>query len=83
MPKGSRFASTTSGLRTKTILLDSGVPVQVVTKRCGHEPSMLLKVYAKRTGKADVAAANVIGTLTAGVLAPSWGRADTAEPPSP
>jgi len=44
---------------------------------------LLLKVYAKRTRKADVAAANVIGTLTAGVLGPSWGLAGTAEPPSP
>jgi integrase len=51
-----------------TILLDKGVPVHVVAKRCGHDAAMLLKVYAKRTKKADANAAGVIGTLTQG----SW-----------
>jgi len=52
----------------ETILLDKGVPVHTVAKRCGHDPAMLLRVYAKRTRKSDANAANVIGTLTRGVL---------------
>jgi len=56
----------------ETILLDKGVPVHVVAKRCGHDPAMLLKVYAKRTQKADAKAAGVIGTLTQGVLGQDW-----------
>jgi integrase len=56
----------------ETILLDKGVPVHVVAKRCGHDPAMLLKVYAKRTKKADAKAAGVIGTLTQGVLGQDW-----------
>jgi len=49
-------------------MLDKGVPVHVVAKRIGDDPATLLRVYAKRTKKADTAAANVIGTLTKGVL---------------
>jgi len=52
----------------ETALLDKGVPVHVVAKRCGHDPAMLLRVYARRTKKADANAANVIGTLMKGVL---------------
>jgi len=48
--------------------LDKGVPVHVVAKRIGDDPATLLRVYAKRTKKADTAAANVIGTLTKGSL---------------
>jgi integrase len=51
-----------------TILLDKGVPVHVVAKRIGDDPATLLRSYAKRTKKADASAANVIGTLTKGVL---------------
>jgi integrase len=51
-----------------TILLDKGVGVHVVAKRIGDDPATLLRVYAKRTKKADANAANVIGTLTQGVL---------------
>jgi hypothetical protein len=42
--------------------------VHVVAKRIGDDPATLLKSYAKRTKKADTSAANVIGTLTEGVL---------------
>jgi integrase len=52
----------------ETALLDRGVPVHVVAKRCGHDPAVLLRVYARRTRKADSSAANVIGTLMKGVL---------------
>jgi integrase len=52
----------------ETVLLDAGVPVHVVAARCGHDPAELLRTYARRTKKADTAAANVIGTLLAGVL---------------
>jgi integrase len=52
----------------ETVLLDKGVPVHVVAKRCGHDAAMLLRVYAKRTKKADVDAAAIIGAMTQGVL---------------
>jgi integrase len=35
----------------KTALLDKGVPVHVVAARCGHDPAVLLRSYAKRTKK--------------------------------
>src|SRR5262249_39780153 len=37
----------------ETMLLDAGVPVHVVAARCGHDPAVLLRSYAKRTKKAD------------------------------
>ncbi len=52
----------------ETALLDRGVPVHTVAKRCGHSPAMLLQRYAKRTKKSDASAANVIGTLRKGGL---------------
>jgi integrase len=52
----------------ETALLDRGVPVHTVAKRCGHTPTMLLQRYAKRTRKSDTTAANVIGTLRKGAL---------------
>src|SRR5215475_11264702 len=51
-----------------TVLLDKGVPVHVVAKRIGDDPATLLRWYAKRTKKADRVAANIIRTLTTGVL---------------
>jgi integrase len=48
----------------ETMLLDNGVPVHVVAARCGHDPAVLLRSYAKRTTKADSAAANVIAAFT-------------------
>jgi integrase len=53
----------------ETLLLDAGVPVHVVAARCGHDPAVLLRSYAKRTKKADTSAAAVIGTLSKGILA--------------
>lgn len=47
----------------ETLMLDAGVPVHVVAARCGHDPAVLLRVYAKRTRKADTSAAAVIGAL--------------------
>ena len=52
----------------ETVLLDAGVPVHVVADRCGHDPATLLRTYAKRTKKADAAAADVIGTVSASAL---------------
>ena len=52
----------------ETILLDAGVPVHVVAARCGHDPAVLLRSYAKRTKKADTSAAEVIGSLSKGAL---------------
>lgn len=53
----------------ETLLLDAGVPVHVVAARCGHDPAVLLRIYAKRTRKADVSAAAIIGALSKGILA--------------
>jgi integrase len=52
----------------ETLLLDKGVPVHVVAARCGHDPAVLLRTYAKRTKKADTSAADVIGALSKRVL---------------
>jgi integrase len=52
----------------ETLLLDAGVPVHVVAARCGHDPAVLLRVYAKRTRKADTSAAAAIGALAKAVL---------------
>lgn len=52
----------------ETLLLDAGVPVHVVAARCGHDPAILLRTYARRTKKADTSAAAVIGALSKGVL---------------
>jgi integrase len=52
----------------ETLLLDRGVPVHVVAARCGHDPAVLLRNYAKRTRKADTSAANVIGGLSRAIL---------------
>ena len=48
--------------------LDRGAPVHVVAARCGHDPAVLLRSYAKRTRKADTSAAAVIGAVSKGVL---------------
>jgi hypothetical protein len=50
------------------LLLDAGVPVDVVAARCGHDPATLLRSYAKHSKKADTGAAAVIGALSKGVL---------------
>ena len=52
----------------ETLLLDAGVPVHVVAARAGHDPAVMLRVYAKRTRKADTSAAAVIGGLSRGAL---------------
>jgi integrase len=52
----------------ETALLDRGVPVHVVAARCGHDPTVLLRNYAKRTKKADTSAAAVIGALSQSIL---------------
>jgi hypothetical protein len=52
----------------ETLMLDAGVPVHVVASRCGHDPAMLLRSYAKRTRKADTSAAAAIAALSKGIL---------------
>jgi integrase len=52
----------------ETLLLDQGVPVHVVAARCGHDPAVMLRAYAKRTRKADISAAEAIAALTKGAL---------------
>jgi integrase len=53
----------------ETMLLDAGVPVHVVAARCGHDPAVLLRTYARRTRKADSSAAEAIGKLSKSILA--------------
>ena len=45
-----------------------GVPLRAVADRCGHDPAVLLRNYAKRTRKADETAAEKIAALTKVVL---------------
>jgi integrase len=52
----------------ETLLLDAGVPVHVVAARCGHDPAVLLRSYAKRTKKADSSAAKIISALSREIL---------------
>jgi integrase len=52
----------------ETALLDAGVPVHVVAARCGHDPAVMLRAYAKRTKKADTSAAAEIAKLFKGGL---------------
>jgi integrase len=52
----------------ETLLLDAGVPVHVVAARCGHDPAVLLRSYAKHSKKADTSAAAIIGALSKSVL---------------
>jgi len=52
----------------ETHLLDKGHPVHTVAKRCGHDPAILLRAYAKRTNESDAKAAVTIGELTKGIL---------------
>jgi integrase len=52
----------------ETLLLDRGVPVHVVAARCGHDPAVLLRTYAKRTRKADDTAVDVIAAISKGAL---------------
>jgi integrase len=52
----------------ETALLDAGVPVHVGAARCGHDPAVMLRAYAKRTKKADTSAAAEIAKLFKGGL---------------
>jgi integrase len=54
----------------ETMLLDAGVPVHAVAARCGHDPAVLLRVYAKRTRKADTSAASPRARLPHGLHLP-------------
>jgi hypothetical protein len=40
----------------------------MLSQRCGHDPAVLLRSYAKRTKKADVSAADAISLLAKGAL---------------
>jgi integrase len=52
----------------ETLLLDNGTPVHVVAERCGHDPAVMLRSYAKRTRKADNSAAAIMGQLSKGLM---------------
>jgi integrase len=53
----------------ETHLLDGGMSPAAVAARCGHDPAVMLRSYAKRTKKADTMAAKLIGALSKGALA--------------
>lgn len=44
------------------------MPAHAIAARAGNDPAVLLRGYAKRTKKADVAAASVISAITKGAL---------------
>jgi integrase len=52
----------------ETHLLDKGMSVPSVAARCGHDPAVMLRSYAKRTRKADAAIVDVIGAISKGAL---------------
>jgi integrase len=52
----------------ETHLLDKGMSVPSVAARCGHDPAVMLRSYAKRTRKADDAIVDFIGGLSKGAL---------------
>jgi integrase len=52
----------------ETLMLDAGAPVHVVAARCGHDPAVLLRSYAKRTRKTDTSAAAVWSAVSKGIL---------------
>ncbi len=52
----------------ETHLLDRGTSATAVAARCGHDPAVMLRSYVKRTRKADVQAAEIIGALSKGAL---------------
>ena len=52
----------------ETDLLDAGMSPAAAAKRWGHDPATMLRKYAKRTGKADAKAAEIIGLLSKGAL---------------
>lgn len=46
-----------------TLLLNAGVPVHEVARRLGHDPSVLLKTYAKMTREADDISMKAAGNI--------------------
>jgi integrase len=69
----------------ETLQRDAGVPVHVVAARCGHDPAVLLRSYAKRTKKADTSAAAVIGASRATssrsrLISRLWSKSSTGTP---
>jgi integrase len=52
----------------ETHLLDNGVSPKAVAERCGHDVAVMLRSYAKRSKKADQAAAAVIDALSKNAL---------------
>jgi integrase len=52
----------------ETHLLDKGMSVPAVAARCGHDPAVMLRSYAKRTRKTDTAIVDVIGAISKGAL---------------
>jgi hypothetical protein len=52
----------------ETLLLDKGVGIHVVARRCGHDPAVMLRKYAKRLKSADEKAAEALGALSKSVL---------------
>jgi integrase len=51
-----------------TIQLNAGTPLHVVAERCGHDPAVMLRAYAKYTKQADTQAAEVMDDVAKGLL---------------
>lgn len=52
----------------ETHLLDRGVSPAAVAARCGHDPVVMMRSYAKRTRRADNSAAEIIASLSGAAL---------------
>jgi integrase len=48
----------------ETLLLDKGVGIHVVARRCGHDPAVMLRKYAKRLKSADEKAAEALVAIS-------------------
>ena len=73
-PKALKQCAGAGGVMRMAATISAGallirvLPVHVVAARCGHDPAVLLRAYAKRTRKADTSAAAVIGSLSKTIL---------------
>jgi integrase len=64
--KGLRFHDLRGTAITR--MLSAGVPPHIVAKRHGHDPSVMLKAYAKSLAQDDRAAAGLMSAELKGVL---------------
>jgi integrase len=51
-----------------TALINRGIPLHTIARRCGHDVATMLKAYAKHLDLEDKKAADVIDEISMGVL---------------